>query len=270
LIVATLFEFSILACDGCFKGFPAWLMLIISVICLIGSIWMLLWSNYGARMAYLITMVSLSAFMIIFAALWLVGAPGTTTATGPRGREVQWIPFLPDSEFAESFQDSIDAFPDGDGWQQTGTIFPGNVDTAGEFETVRTIVANALADLSAVQGTDAVELADWRFRDKSREPTTPDEEDPALYTPATVAFNQAASTKLIMGVTIPATDNHPRVTVFAYRDKGLVFLPTLIILLVSIFAFVLHVWLIGRAEAEEKEREAAMGQPVPLPEPATT
>jgi len=266
--MAALFDVSILACDGCFKGYPAWIGLFLLVVCLIGSIWMLLWSNYGARLAYLITMIALSAWMIVFSALWAIGAPGTTTATGPRGREVQWIPFLPDSEFAESFGGTIDNFPDGEGWQPTGTVFPGKVDTAGEFETVRTIVAHALADLSLVQGNEADEFENWRFRDGSREPTTPDEEDPDLYAVAEVAFNQAASTKLIMGVTIPATDLHPAVTVFAYRDKGLVFLPTLIIFLVSLAAFILHVWLIARLEREEKEREAAMGSSAPVPEPA--
>lgn len=260
-------DFSILACDGCFKGFPAWIGLFLLVACLIGSIWMLLWSNFGARQAYLITMIALSAWMIIFSAIWLIGAPGTTTATGPRGREVEWIPFLPDSEFAESFGGTIDNFPDGAGWQPTGTVFPGNVDSAGDFETVRTVVAQALTDLALVQGTDATEVGDWLFRDASREPLTPEEE---TYSEATVAFNQAASTKLIMGVTIPATDVHPEVTVFAYRDKGLVFLPTLIILLVSLAGFVLHVWLIARAEAEEKAREKAMGAPIPVPEPAAT
>ena len=266
--MASLFEFPILACDGCFKGFPAWIGLFLLVVCLIGSIWMLLWSNYGARTAYLITMIALSAWMIIFSAIWMIGAPGTTTATGPRGREVQWIPFLPESEFADSFAGTIDTFPDGEGWQPTGTVFPGKVDTSGEFETVRTIIAHALADLSLVQGNEADEFTDWRFRDGSREPTTPDEEDEDLYAKATVAFNQAATTKLIIGVTIPATDKHPAVTVFAYRDKGLVFLPTLIIFLVSLFGFILHVWLIARAEREEKEREAAMGAQIRVPEPA--
>lgn len=268
--MASLFDLSILACDGCFKGYPAWIGLFIIVACLIGSIWMLLWSNYGARQAYLITMIALSAWMIIFSALWLVGAPGTTTATGPRGREVQWIPFLPESEFGESFGGAVDNFPEGEGWQPTGTIFPGNVDTAGEFETVRTIVAHALADRAKVQESGPTDFLDWRFRDASRDPTTPDEEDPTKYAEATVAFNQVASTKLIMGVTIPATPKHPQVTVFAYRDKGLVFLPTLIIFIVSLLAFIFHVWLIARAEAEEKEREAEMGRRVAIPEPATT
>jgi hypothetical protein len=267
--MATLLDVSILACDGCFKGFPAWVGLFLLVASLIGSIWMLLWSNYGARLAYLITMIALTAWMIIFSAIWLIGAPGTTTMTGPRGREVQWIPFLADTEFAESFGGTIDNFPDGEGWQPTGTVFPGKVDTAGEFETVRTIIANALADLNKVQGNEAVELEDWRFRDASRKPTTPDEEDPEKYAPATVAFNQAASTKLIIGVTIPAAENHPAVTVFAYRDKGLVFLPGLIIFLASLFGFILHVWLIARAEREEKERDAAMSATIPVPEPAS-
>ena len=264
--MTTLFEAGILACDGCWKGFPAWIGLFLLVVCLIGSIWLLLWSNLGARLAYLITMISLAAFMMILSALWLVGAPGTTTATGPRGREVAWIPFLPDSEFAQDFRAQIDTFPNGEGWEPTGTVFPGNVDTAGEFETVRTVVAQQLANLARVQETDATSPADWRFRDRARAPATPDEEDPAKYAPATVAFNQADTTKLIMGVTIPATDKHPRMTVFAFRDKGLVFLPGLVYLLVSIALFVLHVWLIARYERELEEREAQLA-PAPTPAP---
>lgn len=256
----------LIACDGCFKGYPAWIGLFILVVCLIGSIWMLLWSNLGARVAYLVTAISLAAFMMILSALWVLGAPGTTTATGPRGREVQWIPFLPDSEFGDSFTEAINGFPDGEGWEPTGTIFPGNVDSAGEFETVRTVVAQALADRAKVQETGATDIADWRFRDKTRDPITPDEADPDKYTPATVAYNQAASTKLIFGVRIPATDEHPAVTVFAYRDKGLVFLPALTFFIVSLLAFLLHLWLIAKHEREQEEREAAM-TPDPLPEP---
>lgn len=269
--MASFLDAAFLACDGCFKGYPAWIGLFILVVCLIGSIWMLLWSNLGARLAYLIIMISLSAFMMILSALWVVGAPGTTTATGPRGREVEWIPFLPESEFGEEFKAVMDSFPDGEGWKETGTVFPGNVDSSGEFETARTVVATALADLAKVQETDATSPEDWRFRDKSRKPATPDEEDPDKYAPAVVAFNQAASTKLLMGVTIPAKEGvRPEITLFAYRDKGLVFLPGLSFFLVSLLGFILHVWLIARYEREQDEREAEMAQGPSTREPALT
>ncbi len=61
-----------------------------------------------------------------------------------------------------------------------------------------------------------------------------------------------------MGVTIPATDDHREVTVFAFRDKGLVFLYSLYFLGVSILGFALHVWLLARLERKQKEREAEL------------
>lgn len=255
-MIAAFTPFFPLACDGCFKGFPAWVGLFLLVICLIGGIWMLLWSNLGARTAYLVTMVSLMSFMMIFSLLWLVGGPGTTTATGPRGREVEWIPFQANSEFAGDFTEAIGSFPEGAGWKPVGTVFPGKVDTNGEFENVRTLVANALADLSYEQQSGADAAADWTFYDSDKGPLTPEEEASAAA--ATVRFNQAASTKLIAGITIPATKLHREVTVFVYRDKGLVFLPGLIFFVVSLLMFILHTWLLGRQELQDKAREAAM------------
>jgi hypothetical protein len=262
-MIAALNQFFPLACDGCFQGFPAWVGLFLLVICLIGSIWGLLWSNLGARLAYLVVMVSLSAFMMIISLLWMIGGPGTTTMTGPRGREVAWVPFLPGSEFASDFQASIDSFPTGDGWEPIGTIFPGNVDTNGEFEIVRNEVTTALADLAVVQELDATEPADWLFYDREKGPLTPIEEEAAVA--ATVKFNQAASTKLIAGIRIPATEDHREMTVFVYRDKGLVFMPSLLFLIVSVLGFVLHTWLLGRYDEEERQREEQMGE---APEPA--
>ena len=83
-----------LACDGCFVGLPAVLSFVLAVVLLIGSLYMLLASNFGARLAYLIVMVSLMAFMMFLSLLWTIGGPGTTTGTGPRGREPAWVPFV--------------------------------------------------------------------------------------------------------------------------------------------------------------------------------
>lgn len=258
-MIAMLFP---LACDGCFRGFPAWVSLGLIVMSLIGTIYMLLWSNLGARLAYLVTITALSVFMMILSVLWMIGAPGTTTSTGPRGREVAWIPFFPDSEFAGDFDADLATFPGGDGWEPAGTVFPGKVDTQGEFESVRSTVTNRLADFAKVNDLEAKEASDWSFRDRTKPPVTPDEKELA---PAVVAFNQVGSTKLIVGIEIPATSAHRKVTVFAYRDKGLVFLPSLMFFLVSLGMFILHTWLLGRYEREESEREAASKPLVPQP-----
>src|SRR5437870_8415997 len=163
-----------LGCDGCWTGWQAVLGLVIAVAVLIGSIYMLLASNFGARLGYLVLMVSLMAWIILLSAMWLFGLPGTTPGTGPRGAEAQWIPFLPTSEQGKIFTDTLNQFPNGSAWKPIGTLFSGNIDSKGEFSTVRSVVGSALAALAAKQHLPATDPADWSFRAAGVPPATPD------------------------------------------------------------------------------------------------
>jgi hypothetical protein len=243
-----------LACDGCFKGYPAILSTILIVALLVGSIYVLLASNLGARVGYLVTMVSLFAFIMIMSVLWLIGAPGTTTGTGPRGREPAWVPFLPDSEVARlDFPSAVGSFPDE--WEEIGTIYPGKIDSAGELERVRSEVTRALANLAVVNETKGTESSDWTFRLPGPALTEAERAIPV----GTVRY-RFESSRLLFGVTIPATDVHREQTVFAYRDKGLVYLYALYFFLASLAGFVSHMWLLARnerkQEREDRELEA--------------
>jgi hypothetical protein len=246
------------ACDGCFAGFPAILSLVIAVVVLIGSIYTLLWSNLGARQAYLVLMVALSAWMILLSAMWLFGAPGTTPGTGPRGREAAWVPFTPTSDQAKVYQDAIAKFPSG--WDKLGTggdgkgIYPGKIDSHGELINVTATVSEAEARLAAKQGTQATDKKDWAFVPSDLPPQPGQEDTPK----ANVRFYMQDGTPLLFGAVIPATDKHPQTTVFAYRDKGLVYLYALYFLLVSILGFAVHLWLLGRYERRSVAAEAAM------------
>jgi hypothetical protein len=248
------FHFIPLACDGCWGGWQAVLGLAIAVIVLIGSIYMLLASNLGARLGYLVLMVSLMAWMMLLSAMWLFGIPGTQPGTGPRGQEPQWIPFTATSDQAKEFTSVLNQFPTGTSWKPIGTEFPGKIDTKGELATVRAVVEDALARLATVNGTGATDATDWGFRAAGVPAATPDEE--ALPT-AKVAFSEEG-TPLLFGVTIPATSKHPETTVFAYRDPGKVYLYALYFLLVSVVGFAIHVWLLARYEDKQKAREAAL------------
>lgn len=253
----------LLACDGCFYGIPAIISLFLIVVALIGSIYMLLWSNFGARLGYLVLMVSLFGFMILMSALWLFGAPGTTTSTGPRGPEPAWVPFTPDSAAAGDYTTQVSSFPKG--WDivtPAGKIYDGKIDAKGEIETVRTAIREAEARLAAVQKTDAVKAADWNFRPSELPAVTPDEKDPKLYPPSTVAYQQVGKT-LLFGVRIPATAKHPETLVFAYRDKGRVYLHGLISLIASLLGFASHLWLLARFERAQRAREAALSSQEP-------
>jgi hypothetical protein len=242
------------ACDGCFVGLPAVISLVIAAVVLIGSIYMLLWSNLGARQAYLVMMVSLSGWMIILSALWLFGAPGTTPGTGPRAREPAWVPFTADSQVAkESFATDVGSFP-GDGWESVDPknpkIYPGNISAIGEEISVFAKIEASEAALAEKQGLSSTKPTDWTFRDTSIPSTIPN--DPAA--PAVVKFKQEG-THLLFGAIIPATAKHPEVKVFAYRDKGIVFLYALEFLLVFGLLFVIHLMLLARYETAQRKRE---------------
>ena len=248
------------ACDGCFVGIPAIISLIICFGVLVGTIYMLLVANFGARKGYLILMVSLAAWMIMMSAVWVFGLPGTTPGTGPRGREPEWIPFTPTSQVArEDYAKEIAEFPNGwDALPEGGSkVYPGNLDARGEFEGIRTVVELSEAALAQKQKQKATEPADWEFRLPGK-PATPED---AEVDEALVRY-KFVNNRLLFGAVIPANAKHPQTTVFAYRDKGLVFLYATYFLIVSILAFVVHLWLLARLETRENAERARL-------EPAT-
>jgi hypothetical protein len=281
--------FHLLACDGCWSGGLAVLGLVIAVSVLIGSIYILLWSNLGARQAYLVLMVSLSAWMMILSSLWLFGAPGTTPGTGPRAREAAWVPFTPDSQVArEDFAAAVASFPNGN-WKTvkelpSGYVFPGNINATGEEINVFGKVEAAEAALAKKQGLDAVHPAypgdsenDWIFRDGAVPSAIPGDQTPV----AVVKFQQVGN-HLLFGAVIPAVTKakaaklakavppvtvlpHPQTIAFAYRDKGIVFLYALEFLVVFLLLFIVHLVLLARYETSQRKR--AQEQEAQAPEP---
>jgi hypothetical protein len=253
-----------LGLEGQWSGAPAVLVVVVAVAIFIGSIYYLLSTLFGLRRAYYVTMVSLMAFMIIISLVWLFGIPGTGPGFGPRGREPSWIPFLPNSEFAAGLKDKLASFPDG--WDLAGKKYFGNPDKAktgaiesnGEIDTLKTVLLPALAGYFQKAGGGSADPADYDFR----VPGTPAEEAKLTTeekaVPAAVArFKDAGGGNLLAGFEIPAVPaKHPAITVFAYRDKGAVFLPSLYFLIVSLVLFGLHLWLLARDEIRQKERDS--------------
>jgi len=85
-----------------------------------GSVYLLLWSNFGARKGGLIYGVAFFGFNFMIGVFWWFGAPGTPIATGPQNfpgqapdeYQAHWYPFEPDSERAGYFPatDDLDRF----------------------------------------------------------------------------------------------------------------------------------------------------------------
>lgn len=264
-MTAALSTFLPLALEGDWGDVRGILVVAAGFLILVGSIYMLLASNFGMRQGYLIMMVALSAFIIFMSLVWLVGAPGTAPGTGPRAgkpsdkilvaTEPHWVPFLPESEQGREFRDVIARFPDG--WDQPGTVYPGKIDSKGEFDSVKTLIQESLALLAEEKALEATDKDDWAFRLPGSEALTPQEKE----IPEAIAVRYyQEGTPLLFGVTIPASDDHAEITVFAFRDKGRVFLYSLYFLIVSILSFAFHLWLLARYERKEKAREAATAE----------
>ena len=253
-----------LALEGQWSGAAAVAVVVTSVAIFMGTVFYLLVTILGWRRAFHVSMVSLMGFMIILSLVWLVGAPGTTPGTGPRGREPEWIPFLADSEFGQDFTDDIAEFPQG--WDEPGKKYFGNndkdntgaIDAAGEIATIKGVLEPALAGYGQ-QNDFSEDPADYDFR---LPPASPEDEarltaEEKAIPVATVRFKDAGAGRLLFGVRIPGVAGaHPELTVFAMRDKGTVFLPSLYFLVASVFFFALHLWFLARDEIKQRARDA--------------
>ncbi|HVL33499.1 MAG TPA: hypothetical protein VM600_07960 [Actinomycetota bacterium] len=264
-MIAALSSFALFALEGHWAGIRAILVVVALFVVLAGSIYLLLWSNLGAKVAWHVLMVSFAGYMIVMSLIWLVGAPGTAAGTGPRAgqpsnsilvaTEPHWVPFLADSEQGREFAEQIAEFPNG--WdelppQVEGSeplIYPGNVDARGEFDTLRTVVTGALARLAEKQELAATDPKDWSFRPEGPA-ATPDEEKLPV---ATVRFKYEKGSPLLFAASIPASKGHRAVTVFAFRDKGRVFLYSLYFLIASVVLFIFHALMLARIERKEIE-----------------
>ncbi|HEX9889763.1 MAG TPA: hypothetical protein VGA69_09820 [Nitriliruptorales bacterium] len=102
-----------------------------------GSVYLLLWSIYGARKGAWVYLTSFFGFNVLLGVFWWFGAPGTVVATGLRNFPGQsadayagaWHPYETDSERARFF-------PDADEFEEFQTPFaymglPEDADTAG-------------------------------------------------------------------------------------------------------------------------------------------
>lgn len=298
----SLLQFAPFALEGQWFGAAAVALVIVGILIFIGTIYILLVAIYGWLQAYLVTMVSLMIFSIILSAVWLFGIPGTIPGTGPRGTEPHWVVFLADSEQGLEFKDEIAAFPadrstvlpksgavQGTEWRVPAAdeMYPGQINVDGEIDAIKNALFPALAGYFQQQETGSSDPADYQFRIEGRAPT-PDEEalpvarvlffpngDVHKVDPGTQAVTetfdvQDASHRLVAAIDLPANADHPAIRVFAYRNKGQVFMASLQWMVISVILFVLHVIWLGRYENKQKRREAELAAGTTPREPVTT
>jgi len=301
--VESLLQFAPFALEGQWFGAAAVALVIVGIIIFIGTVYILLVAIYGWLQAYLVTMVSLMIFSIILAAVWLFGVPGTPPGTGPRGTEPYWVVFLPDSEQGLEFKEEIETFPADRSVAvpEAGPVgdtewrialpdeqYPGAINVDGEIDTIKVVLQPALAGYFQQQGTGSGKPSDYSFRLEGRAPSLEEEAlpvarllfypngDVAKVDPGTQAVLETdrigdPASRLLAGIDIPATENHPAIRVFAYRNKGQVFMASAQWMVVSVILFVVHLLWLASYENKQKRRDAELAAGTTPPrEPVTT
>jgi len=208
-----------------------------------GSVFMLLSANFGALKGYLIAATAFFGFVIMLAATWTFGIPGTTPLTGPKGVDPSFKPFTLDSPLANKYS-AVKQFNGSatNGWQTE----PPESATSGSGAQVR-------ADLeTAKQATIQTLIAAY-----NKTVTQSSKELDVTNLDATVFYTDQAGTTVAAIVISPKQPPSgsglekptfaPK-TFFAYRDPGAPYLPSLIILGSAVALFVIHLMLLGYVE----------------------
>ncbi len=204
-----------------------------AVVLFIGSIYLLCSAVFGLRMGYLVLATSLFAWMIVFAALWAFGAPGTLRNVGPRGTEAHWQVFSAASQPTTSVFPETATYP-GHGWWVPAP----NSQSAASIPTVTTafqtyLAAQAQQQLEEQGQTDA-------------------EVDPTQYVVQNVRFSTAKDGTHLAAGTAFFSSGGPAITVYAYHDSGNVPVYSWAFLIVAVGGFLIHVPFLDRAERSRK------------------
>lgn len=195
-----------------------------------GTVWLLTSAVFGTRMAYLISATGFFAFMVILAALWTFGAPGTPRYTGPRGDLPAWVPLAAGQELTTPLS-LVQEYP-GDPWQ--GAKEAG---LAAEAEPA----ALAFQDFLAEEAAAELEGAGIEGEVASTEFTIQD-----------LKFAELEDRPVAMARGF-ASEGGPEVLVFGYKDSGSEPLPSYLVLVGSLIGFAAHLPFLDRAERRRKE-----------------
>jgi hypothetical protein len=237
------------------KGF---VVVVIAFVFLPGSVFMLLASNFGALKGYLIAATAFFGFLVMLSAVWLFGIPGTTPLTGPKGTQPSFKFFTINDPQASTY-DSVRDFQGGagNGWQAApaGEVQEGSPEAAlkADLDVARQTAVN-----------DFKEETNKDVKDSSEELDVTNLDAKAFYT----LQNGTEVAAIVISPKTPASgsglqrpDFAPK-TIFAYRDPGNPYLPSILFLIGAVVLFVIHMLLLGLVE---RRRPLGVAQ-APTPE----
>jgi hypothetical protein len=257
----------------------AYLAVPLGFLIFVGSIYLLLRSNYGTRRGYLILGTAWFGFLTLMALFWTFGAPGTPQATGPRNLPGQhpmqytphWVPFAGDSRVAEEpeYRDLVAAHP-GDPWGEVPPEFVGDAETGTEeihgfFADPRPDTLGELWEPVEVRYAEAPNnfpviavTFQETYQPADLPEDAPPDADPPL-TPGGVAGADYEANVAPEGTQAgdPVPDGATE-TLFGFFDPGAPLFPSMVVFGVSLVLFLLHVFLLDRDELRERRELAGV------------
>jgi len=223
------------------------LALAIAVLLLPGSVIVLLSANFGALKGYLIGAAAFFGFVFMLTLIWTFGLPGTPALTGPKGTDPSFKQFELSSPKAQE-HNAVQQFQgsEGNGWlaepqepQGGGKLPPDQETLRGDLETAKQAIIQRL-----------ITETNTGIKDSSKELDVTNLDTKVFYT------NQKGTelaAVVITGKEPPAGSGLEKPTFapksfFAYRDPGVPYVPSLIVMVVALVLFLVHMLGLGAAE----------------------
>jgi hypothetical protein len=283
-------DFLLLATEGV-EGLPgehiaSKLAVPLGIMFFCGSVFMLLWSNYGAKKGALIYAVAWSAFSVMLGVFWWFGAPGTPVATGLQNFPGQagdqyigkWFPFEPGSARATFYPatNSFENFVTVQEYIGAGGDTPEQLETNLKFGSVRGDVDGAGGKMLLlhlpVDASGGQIIGAERRRALQANTLPPGEGETRaspFYTSEVIELRvtddsgiRVAAAKIATLPNYVTNDGRLRVgepvevlTWYAFKDPGALWFPSAVWTGLFLLMFVWSLWALDRMEQREKESE---------------
>jgi hypothetical protein len=232
------------------------LTIVAAVIFLMGSVFVLLQSFVGKKMAYLIEASAFFAWMLMLSLIWTFGfwsqGPTLERFTGPQGAAAAWVPVAASVSGTQS-NPYVGVTKDYPGGSWT-TATPGQ--EASRTEVISAVQQYLTNQANAAKGlpTTAPVPPQWGGPQPSpgstntAVPVTTDQ-----FTVQNVMFTVAPNGKTPLAAAQAFySGGGPVITVFLYHDRGSVPIYSWIVLIISVVGLLIHVPLLDRTERKRK------------------
>lgn len=255
----------------------------IGIVIFCGSVYMLLWANYGAKKGALIYSTALFGFAFVLGVFWWFGAPGTPVATGLQNFPGQpsdayvgkWFAFEPGSERADFFPATNDLSNFEPVEEFVGTDDPEDPELSFVTGDLEQAVQRMTAQYFPTDDGGGLRLGAERrtaLNEAAPEPDSGETRATPFYSVRPVdqylttdqGVRVAAATFEIVATYLAEDGTISREVVveeghwFAFKDPGAMWFPSAVWTLVSLVLFVLSLFGLDRMEQREKRQAMAV------------